>query len=93
MSISSFFNFKELNLLIIMSLDLTDIIIIIISISIFIVLLIYLNSFILYNLNCCKKKQEDTLILLRNNVKNNSLDDNIKLINNLENQDKELELL
>jgi hypothetical protein len=72
-----------------MLIDKEDIIIIIICIIISIFLMIYFNRHRL-NFNCYKK---NNLTIYKEELKNNSLKDNIKLIKNIENQDKDLELL
>ena len=73
--------------------DKEDIVFIILCILLSLILTIYLNK----RINCCcRKYKKDTLIMYKEEFKNNSLEDNIKLINNIEKkdkQDKELELL
>ncbi len=66
-----------------MLIDKEDIIIIVICVIISLCLTIYLNR---HRFNCCKKK--DSMTMYKEQLKNNSFEDNINLIKILENQDK-----
>ena len=69
--------------------DKYDIIIVCCGLSLSLFLIIYCNRHRLAMPNLCKPKVID----YKEELKNNSMEDNIKLINNLEKADKELELL
>lgn len=73
-----------------MSIDITDIILISVCIVISIILMIFLNR---NRFNCCYKKKENAWDVYAKQIHNNSIEDNLKLIKNIENQDKDLELL
>ncbi len=78
---------------------LENIIIIIICIILSICLILFINrdKINLNYFNCCKKcKSKDDLSpmnIIREELKNNSLEDNIKLIKNMDDSNKEMELL
>ncbi len=81
-----------------MSFDIIDIIILMVCILLSIILTIYLNrNRILLNCNICKycnKRQENEWDTFRQELENNNIEDNIKLIKNMENNNKdEVELL
>jgi hypothetical protein len=75
---------------------LENIIIIIICIILSICLILFINRDKI-NFNCCKPKINKydlpPMDILRDKYKNNSLEENIKLIKNMEDQNKEIELL
>ncbi len=79
-----------------MSIDKFDIIIFIVCILLSIIAILFINRD-KFNFNickCCKKKDEFTpMDIFREELKNNSMEDNIKLIKNIENNKDDNELL